>query len=95
MYKEQLLREILEFVERKGKLYFTKEELLIHLWYKYRNIKFESILRKLRKLKKEGFLVERKVECSEWGIGYAVLYYPLKNKIRAYLNSNTNTKTLF
>ena len=91
MYKEQLLREILDYVEKKGKLYFTKEELLIHLWYKYRNIKFESILRKLRKLKKEGFLVEKKVECNEWGIGYIVLYYPLKSKIRAYLNSKSRT----
>jgi len=92
VYKEQLLREILDYVEKKGKLYFTKEELLIHLWYKYRNgIKFESILRKLRRLRKEGFLIDKRIQCSEWGVGYIVVYYPLKNKIRAYL-SNSNLK---
>ena len=46
---EQLLREILDYVEKKHKAYFTKEEFLIHLWYKYGNIRFESIIRKLRR----------------------------------------------
>ena len=84
MFKEQLLREILDYVEKKHKVYFTKEEFLIHLWYKYRNIRFETIIVQLRKLARQGFLSKARKPIPEWGFHY-IVYYPNRNKIRAYL----------
>jgi len=91
MFKEELLKEILDFVEKKNKYFFTKEELLVHLYYKYRlqgktnSLSFESIIRKLRKLAQEGFLLKKYKEVEEWGFTKRVVYYPVKTRIKSYL----------
>jgi len=85
VFKEQLLREILDYVEKKRKVYFTKEEFLIHLWYKYRNIRFETIIVQLRQLAREGFLIKSKRPIPEWGFTYYIVYYPVRSRIKAYL----------
>jgi len=99
VFKEQLLKEILEFVEKKRKLYFTKEEFLIHLWYKYNvlkqgngTIRFESIIVQLRRLAREGFLSKSKRPIPEWGFTYYIVYYPNRSKIRAYLMRHKRRK---
>jgi len=84
MFKEILLQELLEFSYKKRQ--FTKEEFLIHLWFKYRyTISFETILRKIRTLRKQGFLEIRKVPIKEWGIGYRAILIPKRRTIEAYL----------
>ena len=94
MYKEQLLKEILEFSERKSKLFFTYEEFYIYLYYKYRKIfPFSSIARSLRRLAKQGFLIRRKVPSKEWGFCYRVEFYPVKYKIRLYLRKRQLAET--
>jgi len=85
MFKEQLLREILDYVEKKRKVWFTKEEFLIHLWYKYKNIRFETIIVQLRKLAREGFLIKSKRPIPEWGFTYYIVYYAVRSGIKAYL----------
>jgi len=88
VFKEKLLREILEFMEKKRKFWFTKEEFLIYLYYKYRRIRFETIIVQLRKLAREGFLSKKRVQIPEWGFCYYIIYYVNRNKIKSYLLRN-------
>jgi len=91
MFKERLLREILDFVEKRRKVFFTKEEFFIHLWYKCNvtrdcgALRFETIARQLRDLARQGFLARAERPIPEWGFCYYVVYYINKNRIRAYL----------
>lgn len=85
MMKEELLKLILEFVERKGKMWFSRDEFLVWLWFRKRNISFESVSRKLRLLARQGFLAKRYVRVEEWGFARKVYYFPIKYNIYKYL----------
>ena len=86
MFKEDLLKEILNYCERKGKFFFTYEEFLVFLFHKYGyRVSFGSVMRKLRKLARQGFLIRKKVPLKEWGIGQKVYFFPQRAKIRIWL----------
>jgi len=87
MFKEHLLREILRYVEQKRKLYFTYEEFLVYLYYRYRGngISFGSIMRKLRTLAKQGYLYRKYITDKEWGFTRKVVFYANLPAIRATL----------
>jgi len=86
--KEELLSEILRFVERKGKVSFTYEEFLVFLYYRRRGgISFGSIMVRLRKLSREGFIKRKYVKDEVWGFTKRVIFYPDIPRIRAYLKT--------
>ncbi|NOZ31423.1 MAG: hypothetical protein GXO68_05725 [Crenarchaeota archaeon] len=81
MLKEELMREILAYIERKGKSYFTKDDLYRYLLFKHRSnldITIETLTRKIRELADQGFLHR------VWK-GQRVYYVPIVSRIRAYL----------
>jgi len=87
MFKEQLLKEILEFTEKKRRLYFTYEEFLVYLYYRYRGngISFGSIMRKLRILARQGYLYRKYITDKEWGFTRKVVFYANLPAIKATL----------
>ncbi len=86
--KTQLLEHILSFCKSKHRNWFTKEELFVYIWHRDRSVKIESVLRELRRLVRDGFLVRQEVYNGE----KTVVYYAIISRIRSYLISQKSRR---
>jgi len=85
MTKEELLKLLLEFQERKRKLWFTKEEFFVWLWLKGYKMRFETVARYLRKLANEGLIVKRYRYDNSYPFVRYVEYHVNRYRIRMAL----------
>jgi hypothetical protein len=66
LYKEELLKYLLDFCEKKRVEWFTADEFIAWLIHKKVQIRISSIVRQLNKLQSQGYLWVRYITYTEW-----------------------------